>query len=153
MSPIRLEQECRSYTMYLTGQLPHQYVIGKYVEYHSRCGARMAPIDAFDQFLTGISVRGAFGARLADTYASRFHKEASLRKKLVLMLALLESSAESFEYLDAPGRGGIPAALCRLTGLAAVYAGTMVLAILLFLPVQVWTAVFARSGNVPAMEN
>src|SRR5215470_5093369 len=87
MNQNRLEQECSTYGRYLIGQNPQPYVVRKYIEYHAQYGAKVAPADPFDRFLTEISARDSFWARLADTYAGRFHKRAAVRKKLVLMLA------------------------------------------------------------------
>ena len=153
MSQNRLEQECYTYGRYLIEQDPKPYVVRKYIAYHAQFGARIAPNDDLDRFLTEISGRGPFWARLADTYASRFHKRAAVRKKLVLMLALLECSPGSFEYLDGVSGGGVPKTLLRLAWRAAAYAGTMVMAVLLLMPVQAWAAVFGRSGKVAAMES
>jgi hypothetical protein len=154
MNQNRLEQECSTYRRYLIGQDPDPYVVRKYIEYHAQYATKVEPSDPFDRFLTEISARHPFWARLADTYAGRFYKHAAVRKKLVLMLALLECSPGSFEALDDVGRGGIPAALLRLAWQAAVYAGALMMAVLLFLPVQAWTAVFARSGKkLPALES
>lgn len=153
MSEGRLERECRTYGRYLIGREPAEYVAEKYREYHARCGPKVAPADSFDRFLSDISARSPFWTRLADVYASRFVRQAAVRKKLVLMLALLECSPESFAYLDAVDGGGSGAALLRLAGRAAVYAGALPLAIVLLTPVHAFEAVFARSGKVPAVES
>jgi hypothetical protein len=148
-----LEQECRTYARYLTGRSPEPYVVAKYLECHAVCGARVAPADSFDRWLTEASARGPFRARLADTYASRFLKQAAVRRKLVLMLALLECSPRSFASLDAAGGGGLPGTFVSLAFGAALYAGVLALAVLVFLPAQASMAVLGRTGKVPAMES
>ena len=153
MSQRRFELECRIYSQYLTGQAPDEYVIRKYAECHAKCGRLAESADAFDRLLLDISLRGPFWTRLADTYASRFHKYSMLRKKLVLTLALLECSPVSFPYLDDVDRGGVLLSLVRLAWRAGAYAATLLLAILLFLPAKVWTAAFARNGKVPVLES
>src|SRR5436190_19063194 len=83
MNPARLEQECSAYVRYLIGRPPDAYILQKYIEYHEQWGARVRPAEAFDRCLTDASSRGPFRARLADVYASRFYRSATVRKKLV----------------------------------------------------------------------
>jgi hypothetical protein len=153
MNPARLEQECSAYVRYLIGRPPDAYVVRKYLEYHEQWGAKVRPAEAFDRWITDTSARGPLWARLADVYAGRFHRSAAVRKKLVLTLALLECAPASFESLDAVGRGGLAAALLRLAWRAGVFAASLPLAMLLFLPVQAWIAVFVRGRDLPAMES
>jgi hypothetical protein len=141
MSPGTLEQECRTFTQYLIGQTPDAYIIGKYLECHA-AGRLAGPADAFDVFLTGIAARGPWRARLADIYASRFRKRSTLRKKLVLTLALLESSPATFEYLD-----GVDSVIfASLAWRAAVYAAALPIAMTLFFPVHARMALRGRRG-------
>lgn len=130
MKTAQLEQECRTYALYLIRQDPSPYVVAKYTDYHQRFPGFES--GGFDRFLVRWSARGPFLARLADSYASRFRKGAAVRKKLVLTLALLESSSPAFEQLDRPGRGGLVA----LAYHAAVYAITLLLSTLLLLPID-----------------
>ena len=153
MSQGRLERECDVYARYLTGREPSAYVLRKYAGYHAEWSEKVESSGSFDRFLVDISARNPFWTRLADTYAGRFHKTAALRKKLVLTLALLECSPGSFELLDAVDGGGSAATLVRLARQTAIYAGSMVLAILLFLPVEAWTSLFVVGGKAPAVEN
>ena len=81
MSQNRLEQECSTYGRYLIGQNPQPYVVRKYIEYHAQYGAKVAPSDPFDRFLTEISARDPFRARLADTYASPVPQACRRAKK------------------------------------------------------------------------
>ena len=139
MNQAQLERECRVYTLYLTRQSADAYIIGKYVECHAT-GRVADPRDSMDRALVDLSARTPFWARLADTYASRFHKHSTLRKKVVLTLALLECSPATFEYLDGVDAGGTAGTFARLAWSAVAYAGALVLAALVFLPVRVWTA-------------
>jgi hypothetical protein len=142
----RLERECRSYAQYLTGRQPDEYVIRKYIECHEI--GRIPPSDdAFDGWLAAVAARGPFPARVADAYASRFLKYGSLRKKLVLTLALLECSPGSFELLDRVDPGGVPGTLARLAWRVLVFGGALALSLVLFLPVRAWLGLFDRAGS------
>jgi hypothetical protein len=139
----RLERECRSYAEYLAGRPPDEYVIGKYIECHEI--GRIAPAsDAFDAFVTACAARSPFLARIADAYASRFLKYGSLRKKLVLVLALLECSRGTFEVLDRVDPGGVPGTIARLAWRVFVFAGALALSLVLFPPVRAWKGLFER---------
>ena len=153
MNQDRIERECRTFVHYLIGRDPEPYVIAKYVDYHSQHGARVAPADPFERFLLDISVCGSFWTRLADTYASRFHKHASLRKKLVLTLALLECSPASFDTLDRATARGVVSACARLAWSVTAYVTSLLAALLLFLPVRMWKSAMARDGKIPATES
>ena len=124
----QLERECRAYSRYLAGHAPGEYLISKYREFHERAAAAAGlESDPFDRYLVEFSARGPFRARLADAYASRFRAQSALRKKLVLMLALLECSRDSFAALDRPDPGGTAAAFLRLAWYAAGYVGSLAL--------------------------
>ena len=153
MIPGSLERECRVYARYLIGRDPSPYVVSKYLEFHSQCGAKVVPGDAFDRVLCALSARGGLSTRLADIYASRFAREAALRKKLVLTLALLECAPGSFEYLDDVEGGGALRLWLRLATGGARYAALLALSAALLLPVRAWTAMSAEGGKIPAAEN
>ena len=137
MDMLQLEQECQSYTRYLVGQPPNPYVIAKYRDFHQTMGVGDGG-DRFDRLLLAASARGPLWARLADSYASRWRKNSSVRRKLILTLALLECAPPSFENLDRCPAGGWPGAVLRL-GLGALsYACSLLAASLLFAPIHLW---------------
>ena len=150
---IRLERECRSYAQYLAGRPPDDYLLRKYIECH-KIGRIAEPEDAFDRFLTRTAARGPFLARAADTYASRFLKYGSLRKKLVLVLALLECSPGWFETLDRVEPGGVPGTVARLAWRTGTYLAMLLFSLALFLPVRLWLGVFRSPSRskAPAVE-
>jgi hypothetical protein len=142
MSIAPLERECRVFTRYLTGQEPIEYVLRKYVEYHR---ANLLTGDrGFDRLLTGFAAKGPFFARLADSYASRFRKRAALRRKLVLLLALLECSPQASRFLDLVDNGSRVRLFLRLGWRGVIYASALLVSTAIFLPVHL---VFAMLGK------
>jgi hypothetical protein len=137
MNKDQLNRECRTFARYLIGQAPDAYVIAKYVECHGEVGRIVESSDRFDRFLTTVAAQGPFRARLADAYASRFLKYGSLRKKMVLTLALLECAPGSFEYLDGVNPGGFRGTIVLLTCQVLRFSCCLLLAIPIFLPVQI----------------
>ncbi len=132
-----LDRECRVFTRYLIGQQPTAYVLAKYADYH-RASAAMADLaaDRFDCFLVSMAASGPILARLVDSYTARFYKGSAVRKKLVLLLALLECSPPSFQYLDAADSAGTAAIVFRMLAQAGLSAIALLVSMLLFLPIH-----------------
>jgi len=130
-----LERECRTYARYLIGREPDDYVIRKYIECH-QTGRIPEPADGFERFLIASSVRGPFLARMADAYASRLLKYGALRKKLVLVLALLECSRGGFETLDRTSAGGFAGTALQGAWRVFVFMLTLALGLALFVPAR-----------------
>ncbi|MFN8178462.1 MAG: hypothetical protein U0167_11045 [bacterium] len=115
-------------TRHLAGVAPSPYVVAQYVRAHE--AGRSGPVrsvDDEDDPLVLAARGGPFGARLADAWAAAFDRTGPLRRKLVLLLALLESGRES-DLLDRPGAGGISAFLRATTFRAAGYGLTLLAA-------------------------
>jgi hypothetical protein len=137
MNISQLERECHTYTRYLIGGIPSQYVLNRYLDFHHKSDAiNGAGFDAFDQFLVGVSSRRPFWTSMADSYASVFRKDSVVRKKLVLMLALLECAAPSFEALDEVEARSAMATSISVAWQAAKYAFLLGSSVVVFTPVR-----------------
>jgi hypothetical protein len=101
-SEDRLIEECHTFCRYLIDQTPNHYVLQKYKDGHRARNLRQgfAP-NRFDQTLVRIAALNTFATRIVDTYTRVFLKTALIRKKLVLLLAILESCAPTHSGLDA----------------------------------------------------
>jgi hypothetical protein len=107
-----LAAECRSFSLYLMNQLPDAYVVEKYCTAHAAGNILDSPhCNAFDAALVRLAPRNRFFTRLIDLYTSLFFKRALVRRKLVLLLAILESAAPSYAYFDSTDGLG-PFAFC-----------------------------------------
>src|SRR4051812_40319378 len=93
-SEYSLERECQVFTEFLLGCATHAYAIRKYVDAH-RVSAIFSTGTRFDFYLLRTARMHWTFAKLADGYARFFAPQALLRKKLVLLLAILESSPPS----------------------------------------------------------
>ena len=153
MNTAQLERECRTYTRYLIGQAPTEYVIERYLRFHKELPAKDSlKAEPFDDFVVRVSARSPLWVRLADCYASLFRKNSVVRKKIVLTLALLECTTPSFEILDQT-RGGTP--LGAMIGLgcgAAQYVLAVVGSAVIFTPVRMGLALFSKSRQVAIVE-
>ena len=126
-----VERECRVFTRYLIGRSPEPYVVTKYVDAH-RIVATYSSEDRFGRALTSVARIHPMVARSADAYAGLFAPRSLLRKKLVLLLAILETCAPSYQLLELAAPVSRPLLLLQVAGrgacsLLALLAGALVL--------------------------
>ncbi len=95
----RLEKECLIFGRYLIGAAPGPEVLAKYRHYHAALAERLTERPGrFDGFLLAAA---RWWPQPADAYARFFQPRGLLRKKLVLLLAILESCHPSNRRVDA----------------------------------------------------
>jgi hypothetical protein len=95
-----LEREAMVFGRYLLGVPVDRPVVAKYRQAHERSDVLGSGVTRFDEVLVNLASRGVFAAGLCDAYASRLRREGSLRRKLVLLTAILESRGDSARRLD-----------------------------------------------------
>lgn len=91
--------ECARLCTYLVGSEPDAYVTRKYVEAHERLHPRLGGAAGPDA-MVALARRGAHAAGLVDAYTRVFRRESLFRRKLILLVAILEcapSTAARFE--------------------------------------------------------
>jgi len=96
-----LDRECSVFCRYLIGQKPDDYVKRKYWEAHrdhTLSGSGLS--NRFDSLLVKIAGISPWTTKPIDVYARVFQPHSLVRKKLILLLAILESCAPTYEYLD-----------------------------------------------------
>jgi len=146
-SSATLARECDVFCRYLVGRAPAEYVSRKYAEAHSGPGfqpvrpssgapSRFAAMSGFDAALLRIGARGPAWTSLADSYACIAARGSALRKKLVLLAAILESCDAAHGFRD--GVDDTPAAAVVLSGAGRglLFAGRLVVATILFAPMH-----------------
>jgi len=134
-----MESECQVFTRYLLGCSPQSYVVKKYTDAH-RVAAVFSKGSRFDELLVRAARVHPALTRLADSHARMFAPTGLLRKKLVLLLAILETSAPSCHLIDAVDGGGKVALLARLFVKGIAFAFSVIAGAILFLPLQILTA-------------
>ncbi|MFZ5622805.1 MAG: hypothetical protein ACOY71_00060 [Gemmatimonadota bacterium] len=134
----RLAQEADAFCRALVDRAPSDYVLRKYVEGHQSLPDQ--PVDPLDRHLLAIAQRGPFAARQADAYA-RFARPAGLlRRKLILLVAILESAPDTAAELNQADDAGPLITLARLAVAAASFAAVLLTAVARYAPVHVWQA-------------
>jgi hypothetical protein len=142
-SPVRYAQECRTFARYLCGIDAPDDVVRSYLRGLQSTAFRDGPpVTPLDDMLQSLARRGVLRAALADTYARFFAPGGALRRRLVLLLAILESGplAQAFE----PPEPGTARAFVELIGLAARFALLLPAALIVVGPLHVVTLVRGR---------
>jgi hypothetical protein len=105
-----LDKECRTFSRYLLGSEPTDYILRKYRSGHESIPFRSrSQQSTFDSRLVVFAGKGKVRARMSDAYARMFFPHGTLRQKLVLLLAILETSPTSYAPLTRGGRGSTQA--------------------------------------------
>jgi len=134
---LALERECRTFTRYLVRLDPSPYVVAKYCEAHS-ASSRFSG-SRFDERLTALARWHPLTAFLADAYATVFAPRGLLRKKLILVLAVLEVSPPFFRELDRPLAGGPVRQLFAMALRTLVFGAVLLGAVVALLPLRLMT--------------
>lgn len=136
--PPQLARECRIYTRYLLGQPATAYVLEKYADFHRQHGlVDGRSNDPFDRLLVAVSRRAVWLVGWADAYASRWARRATVRRKLVALLAILECSPTTFTAIDDVGATGPVRGLLYLALRGMTYVLTLLAATVLLGPLHV----------------
>jgi hypothetical protein len=125
-------EEARVFCRYLIGLDPNEYVMQCYVRALPSTAAHFGSRSLIDRSLLGLARLGPLPARIADAYARLFRPTAPLRRRLILLLAILENSPPTAAPLSSGREGPVPvmaleAGLALLGGLACLAAGIVLL--------------------------
>lgn len=152
MTAMGLDRECVRLTEYLIGERPTPYVLAKYRDAHLRTTLLNSPEGqrAFDRRLLEIALKCKHAVRLVDTYAALLARDSMVRRKLTLLLAILETSPNTCNRFDAAREAGKANAWAGLLSQAFGFAVTAVVAVVVLAPLHAlagWNR--ERDGDVP----
>ncbi len=133
-----LSTECDDFCRYLTNDVPGDSLKTHYAEAARVHGlAFKEDFTRFDRATLALALKHKTLARWVDAYCALFHRRGALRRKLILLSALLEHTAPSNEIFDhAEGRGALRA-VANLALHGASFAVSLVLGTLVLLPIGV----------------
>jgi len=138
---ISLAEECIIFCRYLINQTPNSYVQKKYHEGHVACPAlNEASADQFDRLLIRIGKMNSFFMKLVDTFTSVFCRFSLFRKKLVLLLAILESCNPTHQYLDSADKASGPVLLIKMICKGLLFIFSLLLSMAFLLPLRIMPA-------------
>src|SRR5688500_14122530 len=101
MTGTGLVQECGVFTRHISGRPATPQVAEQYAVAHQVLSG-MEPSDGHDRWLLRVARLGPAACRIADAWARLAAPRGALRRKLVVLLAILEVSPPYEEELDHP---------------------------------------------------
>lgn len=140
---VVLEREARVFTAALIGAAPASFVLETYVRGHA--SLPLSPQPGFDRALLSLARSGPLLARAADAYARIFARRAVLRRKLTLLVAILESSAPS-DQAFAPIAASATGTLLRMAVAGCAAVGFTIAGVMLLGPLHLVSRLGARSA-------
>lgn len=131
-----LDREARVFCRYLIGQSADEYVMSRYSRAHE--GSAMCAdtqCGEFDRILLRFAASRPLFTRFADVWASLFPTPI-LRKKLVLLLAILENSPAHFECFLKPPQSSRTVFVLTAAGVLLRFSVSLIIVTLLLWPVR-----------------
>jgi NADH dehydrogenase len=139
----RLERECRVFAAYLASPEPGDYILEKYRDAHRKTRS-FAASGPFDRFLLSFAKANPALTPLADSYACLLARGSALRKKLILLLAILECCPPEHGFVDSVDAGGKALLYLRSLQKGLLFALRFFLAALLLVPFHIVLALAGR---------
>ncbi len=145
-SDRELDRECLAFSAYLIRQRPDDYVLEKYREAHDASGIVRRNEGGFlDRLLLGAATAHPIGAKLVDAYTAIFYKRSTVRRKWILLLAILESCAPTYRFFDSPDAGDKAWLAVRLLWQGMGFILALGLSIILFMPAHIVSVLWTKS--------
>jgi len=122
-----LEAEADTFARYLSGRPPSSAALRHYLGANVAHGlASDAGLSAFDRRSLAMARRGPIAARCVDAFCGLLGRRSALRRKLVIMAAVLENQVPTNAIFEAPQSPGPVTSLLQLAGHGISFAGALV---------------------------
>jgi hypothetical protein len=138
--------ECGVFARHLTDDEPTPYVIACY-ERLLPSAKRPPAVEGLliERALLSMGRAGGVRLRMADGYACLFRPRGGLRRRLVLVIAILENSPSSARLFNSGEEGSFVAVSARMMASMAVSALCTLGGVLVFAPVHLASALLPRA--------
>lgn len=130
-----LERECVTFTRLMAGSAPNAFLIAKYVSAH-QVSAAFTSQDTFDAWIIRVARMAPILARVADAYARHFAPHSVLRRKLILVLALIETLPPYHRGLSANSERSLGSIVSVLVASGIIGVAATALGVMLFAPLH-----------------
>jgi NADH dehydrogenase len=142
----KLARECDIFCRYLIEAHPNEYVLQKYQNGHkaNRIEEELAH-RPFDRLLLCIAISFPLLTKLVDSYTRVCAKQSILRKKLILLLAILETSSPYHAYLDGVDSFSRIELYTRFLTKMFLFPVSVLISIILFGPLHLAVAGLSRA--------
>jgi uncharacterized protein YbjT (DUF2867 family) len=143
-----VEDECRTFVTYLVGPKPSAYVVERYVMAAQAHGlSNDEAFSCLDRAALKLARRGRMFARWADAYCALFCRNGVLRRKLVLLAAILEHVAPTSEAFDRVSPSSAAKTVLSLATYGLTSAVSLFLGAVILLPVSVVCRIAGRRAD------
>ena len=133
----KCKSECVTFSRYLMGQVPDQYILRKYEEAFGEDRQLSRVISTrFEKMLLSIAIIHPILTHFIDVYSRFFYVDSVVRKRLVLLLAILETWGPSSARLEVNKYTGKIAFILGLIGYAILSGFMLVLAVIVLYPMR-----------------
>ena len=147
--PHALDDECRVFAQYLTGHDPTPYVRDKYRDAHvGNTAVTLTPKTPFDAFLLRIALTCPLLMKTVDGYSALLLKRSVLRKKLVLLLAILECSPPTHTCFDRPDASAPFLLYTRSLAVGLLFSLSLILGIVLLVPFHLVYTLQSKTARI-----
>ncbi len=130
-----LARECEVFCRYLTGHSASKFTQEKFSEAHQR-DSRYHEESSFDHILLSVARLGTLAAQCMDSYACIAARSSLLRKKLVLLMAILESSDPKHGFDDQISDTPTASIILKMAGRGILFGLRLVPTALILIPIQ-----------------
>ncbi len=138
-----LERECSLFCRYLADIDATPEMIKSYQHAHEIDGLRLSSSTPLDRSLMTLAGGGAALTRIADSFAGVIAPASALRRKLVILIAILESCSPSASKVEIATPGSRAAWVVSSAVYAAGWLLRVVVAAVLLSPLRLWYGIAA----------
>jgi hypothetical protein len=131
-----LARECDVFCRYLLERPCDPYVLEKYALAH-RVTPHYAGGTRFDALLLRLAAAGPFGTHVADSYACLLARSSVLRRKLILLAAILESCSAAHGFEEGEKSRAPLAVYAGMLARSVAFGLRLALAAIPLLPLQI----------------
>lgn len=138
-----VETECQVFCRHLIGEEPSAYVLSRYRAGLLSKTFKLGAPGGFDTLLNRVAATNPFFAGAADAYSRFLRPNSLVRRKIILLLAILESTPAS-PKLEQGDDCGVVVFFFRCAAATLMTGVRLAVGSALFLPLQILTAVLVR---------
>ena len=143
-------EECRAFTRYLVGVNPTEYITSSYQRLLPSADVAHAGSDALiERCLLAAARGGGLPLRMADGYARFFRPRSLLRRRLILLLAILENSESTGHALNSGAEGTLLSVGLRLVATLAASGLCLAAGVIVFGPLHVVSLATGSHASPP----
>ena len=136
-----LENECALFVRHLASLPPSSYVTAKYVAAHAQELVERPAGDALDALLVRVAARGRAYAAVADAYSRFTRPGGTLRRKLVLLAAIMESAPATYHAFEPPPPTRASFTIGRIALHGAMFGFVLIASVVVLGPAHLWLRV------------